>query len=73
MPMRAKTLLLCGLLLGAALLAVAPTAQARNYCTELDSWCPGVLCTWDAQWRTWRCALDYEPPIYCVRECDPEW
>lgn len=58
-----KTLLLVALAVGLAVVALAPTAEATNRCTALDSWCPGLVCYHNGS--GW----------ICVREpsCDPWW
>lgn len=65
-----KAMLVVALIVGATFLAVAPAADARNYCTLADSWCPGPVCLYDPGSRTWDCVPPRDP-IYCVMECLP--
>ena len=67
------TVLIAALLVGATFLALAPTADARNVCTQpVDAGCPGVACRYDASARAWTC-VDGEPPISCTLPCVPDW
>lgn len=63
-----RALLLSAMLVSTALVALAPTTEARAFCSDaVDDWCPSVLCTYDAKNRVWTCLDD--SPIDCVREC----
>lgn len=68
--MRATTLLLATLLVLTPTLALAPAAEARNFCVAgVDAWCPGVFCRYNNDTRRWDC-IPYDP-IQCVQECVP--
>lgn len=56
--------LAAAVLLAASLTAIAPVAEARDYCTALDAWCPGLYCKYDPSARVWRCVK--VPEFDCV-------
>jgi hypothetical protein len=66
--MATRSLLLAALVLGAAVLAAAPAAEATNRCTFLDSWCWGLVCYHNGY--GWICVHEPRDPLcndwYCI-------
>ena len=53
-------------LLVLAVVAVAPAAEAKPYCTSADWSCPGSFCLWDRLDREW------DPCLHlCPYDCFP--
>lgn len=69
-PMKTPSLALAVALAATTLLAVAPAADAKPYCTYKDWSCDGFVCAgWNPTTNTWlTCVRD---PIVCVT--DPCW
>ena len=66
--MRLVSLVLALSLLGLASALVAPTADARGFCSStIDSWCEGELCLYED--RAWTCYP--RDLIVCIREPCP--
>lgn len=66
--MKTLPLLVAASVAAVSLLALAPTAEARQVCTFRDWDCPGFVCVWNRLEARWTCFGDYACP---QSGCDP--
>lgn len=66
--MTKTTLLLAAVLVAAAFVAIAPTAEAKQACSAItDRTCAEIVCVYDRVAGEWRCAGGEWYPIPCTQ------